>query len=215
MYRKGEMMKTDLKVMSIAVILVFILGGLSGAIQAHAQDEGPGAAPTKTRSTSSEYFSIRTMTTADGKSLEEMIISGPPKPPPGYELERVSVDPLQLDLAMAANTLIVPAYNWVFGCSAVSGSMIAAFYDRNGYSDIYTGPTNGGVMPLDSSVWSTWTDGVGATYPNNPLVASHNGVDGRIIRGSIDDYWVSYNSSAADPYITNGWTMHTLSLIHI
>jgi len=202
-------MKTDLKVMHIAVIMVFILGGLSEKIQANAQDEGPGAVPTKTPSTNSEYFSIHTITTEDGKSLDETIIGGPPNPPTGYELERVSVALPQPDQTMAINTLTVPAYDWVFGCSAVSGAMIAAYYDRNGFSDIYTGTTNGGVMPLDSSVWSTWTDGVGATYPNNPLVASHNGVDGRIIRGSIDNYWVSYESSALDPYITNGWTMHT------
>ncbi len=202
-------MKTDLKIINIAVTFLFILGGLRETIQAHAQDDGPGAVPTKTPSTNSEYFSIRTMTTEDGKSLEEMIISGPPNPPPGYELERVSVALPQPDQAMAINTLTVPAYDWVFGCSAVSGAMIAAYYDRNGFSDIYTGPTNGGVMPLDSSGWITWTDGVDATYPNNPLVASHNGVDGRTIRGSIDDYWVSYDSSADDPYITNSWTMHT------
>jgi hypothetical protein len=109
---------------------------------------------------------------------------------------------------MGARSLTVPAYNWVFGCSAVSGGMIAAYYDRNGYDNMYTGPTNGGVMPLDNSTWGTWSDGV-ATYPNIPLSASHNGVDGRTILGSIDDYWVQYGSSANDPYITGAWTQHT------
>ena len=46
------------------------------------------------------------------------------------------------------------------------------------------------------------------TYPNNPLIASHNGLDGRSTRGSIDDYWISYGSSASDPYITGAWTQH-------
>jgi hypothetical protein len=110
------------------------------------------------------------------------------------------------ELASSA-TLAVPAYDWVFGCSAVSGTMIAAYFDRNGLPDIYTGPTGGGVMPLDNSVWGSWTDGARETYPNNPLTATHNGVDGRTIRGSIDDYWVSYLSNSADPYVGQ-WAEH-------
>jgi hypothetical protein len=74
---------------------------------------------------------------------------------------------------------------------------------------MYTDPTNGGVMPLDSSSWPNWTDGHGDTYAQCPLTASRNGLDGRLTRGSIDDYWVAYNSSAQDPYFTNGWTQHT------
>jgi hypothetical protein len=201
--------RTYCKVLAIGVTLVLIFGALGETTQANAKGERLSVVPTQTPSGNSEYFSIRTITTEDGKSLDESIIGGPPKPPSGYELERVSVALPQPDQAMAINTLTVPAYDWVFGCSAVSGAMIAAYYDRNGYSDIYTGPTNGGVMPLDSSEWPTWTDGEGDTYPNNPLVASQNGVDGRTILGSIDDYWVSYLSSAADPYIAYSWAEHT------
>jgi hypothetical protein len=113
------------------------------------------------------------------------------------------------DKAAGVNTLTVPAFNWVFGCSSVSGAMIAGYYDRNGYPNIYAGPTNGGVMPLDNSSWPTWSDGVD-TYPNLPLAASHNGVDGRTTRGSIDDYWVQY-LSGSDPYITGSWTQHVWS----
>ena len=101
-----------------------------------------------------------------------------------------------------------PSYKWVFGCSAVSGAMISAYYDRNGYANMYTGPTSGGLMPLTDTAWPTWSDGY-ETYPNNPLIASHKNVDGRTTRGSIDDYWVKYGSSANDPYITGGWTQHT------
>ena len=31
--------------------------------------------------------------------------------------------------------------------------MIAAYYDQNGYPDIYTGPTNGSVMPITDTSW--------------------------------------------------------------
>ena len=85
--------------------------------------------------------------------------------------------------------------------------MIAGYYDNHGYANMYTGPTNGGVMPITDTSWPTWSDGF-VTYPNNPLIASHNGVDGRTIKGSIDDYWVKYGSTANDPYITGAWSQH-------
>jgi hypothetical protein len=33
-------------------------------------------------------------------------------------------------------------------------------------------------------------------------------LDGRTIRGSIDDYWVAYLSLDPDPYIGGGWAPH-------
>ncbi len=170
----------------------------AGVFPAQAQAAGPA---------SSKYYSVSTVPLADGKSLDKTVISGPPTPPPGFELQRQSVALPEPNVAGTVKTLTVPAFSWVFGCSAVSGSMIAGYYDRNGYPNMYTGPTAGGVMPLDNSSWPTFTDGVN-TYRNNPLAASKNGVDGRTSKGSIDDYWVSYVSTAPDPYITGAWTQH-------
>jgi hypothetical protein len=110
---------------------------------------------------------------------------------------------------MDSTTITVPAYSWIYGCSAVSAAMIAAFYDRNGYSDMYTGPTNSGVMPLDSSSWPVWIDGSGHAYRENPMIASRNELDGRAANGSLDDYWVSSRSAVQDPYITNSWAPHS------
>jgi uncharacterized repeat protein (TIGR01451 family) len=155
------------------------------------------------------YFSTQTITYNDGTTLVRSIINGPPQPPPGYEIEGAAVNLPEPNKEMGINTLTVPAYTWVFGCSSVSGAMIAGYYDRNGYPNMYAGPTNSGVAPLDDSSWPTWTDVTSTSYPNNPLIASHNGVDGRVTKGSIDDYWVSYLSSASDPYITGSWTQHT------
>ncbi len=149
------------------------------------------------------YFTSTTMTLPNGQSVDKNTINGPSTPPPGFEAERAAVV-----LPAAAKTLVVPAFNWVFGCSSVSGAMIAGYYDRNGFANMYTGPTGGGVTPLDNSSWGTWVDSVGDTYPNIPLAGSHNGVDGRTILGSIDDYWVGYGSSASDPYVTGSWTQH-------
>lgn len=159
-------------------------------------------------SADSPYSSIETLTMSDGSRIEKQTINGPPRPPEGYELERAAVLLPAADQPGAVNTLTVPAYSWVFGCSAVSAAMIAAFYDRNGYDYMYTGPTNGGIMPLvEDSSWGSWSDG-SDTYPNNPLIASHNGLDGRAVLGSLDDYWISYGSTAADPYLAGLWTEH-------
>ncbi len=152
----------------------------------------------------SPYLTLVRSTLPDGRELIGSRINGPPKPPPGSEEGReASILPLP-DRGIISS---FPSYSWVFGCSAVSGAMISCYYDNNSYTNMYTGPTNGGVMPLTDTSWSTWSDGF-VTYPNNPLVASHNGVDGRATFGSIDDYWIKYNSTAADPFIGN-WTEHT------
>ncbi len=157
--------------------------------------------------TNGDYFTETTITLKDGRQATGLIIHGPPHPPPGQV--RKTVDLPVPDTALGAASLDVPAFDWSFGCSATSGSMIAAYYDRNGYPNIYTGPTDGGVMPLNSSIWPNWTDGAGDTYGQCPLTASHSGLDGRTTHGSIDDYWVSYLSNAEDPFITNGWNQHT------
>jgi len=157
---------------------------------------------------SGQYYTASTVALADGTLVDGITINGPPSPPPGFEVERQAVSLPEPNIAAGVNTLTVPAFTWVFGCSSVSGAMIAGYYDRNGWSNMYTGPTNGGVMPLDNSSWPTWSDGY-QTYPNLPLAASKNGVDGRTSRGSIDDYWVKYGSTSPDPYITGGWTQHT------
>ena len=87
------------------------------------------------------YFSTQATTYSDGSVLERAIINGPPKPPPGF-LTRATVSLPAPVPEMGVNTLTdVPAFTWVFGCSAVSGSMIAGYYDRNGFPNIYTGGT--------------------------------------------------------------------------
>jgi len=159
--------------------------------------------------TTYQYFSERTIPLSNGTRLTASKISGPPVPPPGYALQRLTVAAPEPNPAAGVNTLAVPGFDWSFGCSATSGAMIAAYYDRNGFANMYTGPTNGGVMPLDSSSWPDWQDGYSDWYGQCPLIASHQGLDGRTTRGSMDDYWVGYGSGANDPYITNRWTQHT------
>ena len=154
----------------------------------------------------SEYFSVRTVV-LDGISIDEVIINGPPTPPPGYELATVELP--EPNIAAGLNVLAnVPAFSWCFGCSATSAAMIAGYYDRTGYGNMYAGPTNSGVMPLDNSSWGTWEDSNSDTRAQCPLSATRNGVDGRATKGHVDDYWIYYGQQGPDPWVGN-WTEHT------
>jgi len=104
----------------------------------------------------------------------------------------------------------VPAYSWSYGCGVTVGAMLFGYYDNIGYGDLYTGPANGGVCPMNNEeAWGTTTYAVAGNVTECPFAASHSGVEGRTTRGHVDDYWVDYGSSAPDPYITNGWLEHT------
>jgi hypothetical protein len=151
------------------------------------------------------WFTLETIVTDGPASIDRSVINGPPEPPAGAFRPAVEIPDTGTD---AETTLNVPAYNWSFGCSATSASMIAAFYDRTSHGDIYTGPTNGGVMPMDNSVWPAWIDTNGDTRFQCPLSATHNGLDGRVTNGHVDDYWDYYNQPGPDPYSGN-WAEHT------
>jgi uncharacterized repeat protein (TIGR02543 family) len=133
----------------------------------------------------------------DGKWIDQVIVPG--RPPEIYRAQAAAVP--EPKVAAGTNTLPnVPAFDWSYGCSATSAAMMFGYYDNMGYPNIYTGPTNGGVIPMTNAEWG---------YGECPLSATHQGIDGRTIRGHVDDYWVAYGSSSWDPYITGGWTEHT------
>ncbi len=210
-------MKALIKGFGIILALGILLVGVNAATRASAQT-GTGTQEITQVGTPiavNPYYTRVLGVTSDGMEIEADIINGPPIPPEGYSVQNQAVALPAPDVANGVNTLTVPPYTWEYGCSSVSGSMIAAYYDRNGYPNMYTGSTNGGLMPLvydpKDWPWSAWTETVGGqlyTYLNNPLIASHNGLDGRTTRGSIDDYWYAINSDN-DPYISGGWTPHT------
>jgi hypothetical protein len=207
--RRIIVMNRSVTALCLSVLLSIIVVSL--AFTAYAQSVAAKTPVTKGPVKEvNKHFSIQTITYSDGSMLNRSQIKGPPVPPPGYELERAAVALPEPNPAMRTNSLgEVPAYMWVFGCSAVSGAMIAGYHDRTTFPNMYAGPTDGGVIPLtEDSSWGTWTDIKGDQYPSNPLIASHNGLDGRATPGSIDDYWVSYLSNARDPYITKRRTQH-------
>jgi len=141
----------------------------------------------------SEYI-VRTFIDDDGNSIDEIIVPG--RPPKYHREPAVELpDPaLSDEINILSN---VPAFDWSYGCSATSGAMIAGFYDNGTYPNMYTGPTNGGVVPMNNSIWGSG---------ECPLSATHQGYDGLSVRGHVDDYWYSYGSTI-DPYYGN-WTEH-------
>jgi hypothetical protein len=136
----------------------------------------------------------------NGLEVEKIIVPG--KPPDHFRMP--PADPSESTYSLGD----VPAFSWCFGCSATSAAMMAGYYDRTSLPNCYTGPTNGGISPMDNSVWGTVVIG-GETRAQCPFSATRNGLDGRTTRGHVDDYWIQSNNAGPDPFIVNGWTEHT------
>jgi hypothetical protein len=144
----------------------------------------------------------------NGKTLEKIVVPGPPSPPAGFIRPSVANLPVP-NPAAGINVLTnVPASTWAFGCSATSASMMFGYYDNSGYASMYEGPANGGVFPMTNATWGTVSLS-GETRALNPLSATRNSLDGRTIRGHVDDYWIKYNNTDSDPFITGSWTEHS------
>ena len=95
----------------------------------------------------------------------------------------------------------VPDYEWHVACFGTATGNLMGYWDRHGFPNFYTGPTTGGAAPLDS---------FGNNYGIRSLWASQAGLDGRPANkpGHVDDYYVGYESTAADPYVTARRTEH-------
>ena len=138
------------------------------------------------------------LTRSWGSEIEVMRMGSYPERPAGYDASVVDVMP------QSAVTLSqVPTSTWTYGCSATSAGMIFGYYDRVGYANMYTGPTNGGVAPLTSLGQGTGTPISGSIS----IIATKNGFDGRTTKGHVDDYWISSGSAGPDPW-EGSWSEH-------
>jgi len=199
---KSATVKKFVSAFMALLICLTSLGGLSGNVFAQTKEQEVTYSDVEVIS---PYYSEQQITFSDGRQVTRSIINGPSEPLPEYQEEREASKITNMPMGTIAN---FPSYDWVYGCSAVSAAMIAGYYDRGDYTNLYTGPTGNGLMPLTDTSWPTWSDGY-STYPSNPLIASRNGTDGRTSRGSIDDYWVRYGHAGPDPYNTgSGWSQH-------
>jgi len=137
----------------------------------------------------------------DSTGRELTLITVPGKPPAGYRSPAATLTPGAVIIGD------VPAYDWSFGCAPTAASMAAGYYDNSGYDDIYVGPVNGGIMPMDNTIWGTVVIN-GQTLSQCPISATRQGLDGRVTRGHADDYWNYYENGDPDPYIVNNWVQH-------
>jgi len=173
-------------------------------------------------SIANQYYHLDSLSLSNGKIMDIVTINGPETPPlmvkrpvisnlsTNNESTNSSDSNVESTSESSSSILLeAPAFSWSFGCSATSGAMIAGYYDRHGYPYAYAGPTNEGKMPLDNSSWPDWTDDGGDTRHQTPLSATHDGLDGRVGRGHVDDYWIEYGNDDDDPFEANGWTEHT------
>jgi len=175
-------MERTAKISSI-VIIVALLAGSSGLFI-----PDPATAQTE------NVYLVRTFVDEQGRQIDEIIVPG--RPP---EIKAPVAAVPEPNSAMGINTLPnVPAFDWCHGCSATSAAMMFGHYDNHNYTNMYAGPTNGGVCPMNNSVWGSG---------ECPLSATHQGYDGLGEKGHVDDYWYAYNSTI-DPYYGN-WTEHT------
>jgi len=203
---KGNSMNRIGTVVLLLMVGICAFGSLSAVL---AQGEDGGAVSEanvfdpNTIVPASQYV-VRTFE-YEGQLIDEIIVDG--KPPVGYRAP-AALEP-EPNVAAGVNILTdVPAFDWSYGCSATSAAMMMGYYDRHGYPNMYTGPTNGGVCPLNNSVWGH-TSYPGVTCGECPLSATKQGIDGRASYGHVNDYWIDYGNAGPDPYVAGAWTEHT------
>lgn len=134
--------------------------------------------------------------------------SGASRPPRGAARRRVGLLSflagaclLQLQADENVHLTGVPDYRWHVGCYGTCTGNLIGYWDRHGFPEFYTGPTAGGVAPLDD---------FGSNGGIYNLWASKAGRDGRPADqpGHEDDYWIEYQSTADDPHVTAGRPEH-------
>jgi len=178
---------------ALAIIIIAALLTIGGSAS-FMPGTGPAIAQTE------NPYLVRTFVDEQGRQIDEIIVPG--RPPEIKAPVAAVPEPYP---AMGINTLSnVPAFDWSYGCSATSAAMMAGYYDNHNYTNMYAGPTNGGVCPMNNSVWGP---GINGSAAECPLSATHQGKDGLTTKGHVDDYWSSFGS-IIDPYYGN-WAEHT------
>ena len=132
-------MKKGWWVVTLCLVLVFsVVGGL--ATESTRADDGDKW---------SNPYLVETFIDEEERQIDVVIC---PLPPPKIKVKAAEIP--EPHIAAGTNSLSnVPAFDWCYGCSATSAAMMCGYYDRTGYSNMYAGPTNGGVCPMDNSVW--------------------------------------------------------------
>jgi len=195
-----------MKRISILLIIVTLIAWMVGCGQL-AYEATIDSTDTKVNQLNFEY-TTRALSSYESLSgndeIEMMLINSPPTPPVNVSHTIANVGHLTAS-AVVLND--VPTSEWTYGCTATSAGMLFGYYDRTGYPNMYTGPTNGGVCPLTDLGQGISTPIPGSCY----IIATENGLDGISSNAHVDDYWISYGSAGPDPWEGN-WPEHTWGL---
>ena len=204
---RGKKLKIICSLVILFTVAVMLLGGVS--VSSAQSDEEPQLASTSPATDAGNFsnsYLVRTFVDEEGREIDEVIVPG--RPP---EIKAAVATLPEPNLAMGINTLSnVPAFEWSYGCSATSAAMMMGYYDNTGYANMYMGPTNGGICPMNNSVWGV---GIGGSEGECPLSATHQGKDGRTTKGHVDDYWIQVGSTDLDPYIGNKAALFSYHLL--
>src|SRR5688572_33424216 len=88
----------------------------------------------------------------------------------GFICSLVCLSTLPLRADTDVYLLGTPDYQWYAGCFGTATGNLMGYWDRQGFADFYTGPTAGGVAPLDN---------FGTNVGIRSLWANRAGFDGR------------------------------------
>jgi len=198
----------------LCLVLAFsVTGGLvTGSAWADDQDSPPGQKLTQVSVTTHVDEQgridqiVRTYVDEQGRTVEEVVICGLP---PDVKVEAAALPERDIQGGITSLAANVPANYWTNGCSPTSAGMMCGYYDRTGYSNMYTGPYGSGLYPLNNvTAWGAPVLYNGAWQAYCPVTASRNGVDGRPTKGHVDDYFGPMGTPGDDPYFGN-WTEHS------
>jgi len=135
------MMRNILFFVLVACLLVCVFTGEATAASAGAGARGGGAGLVHRPGGPTTYGDD--LTSQELAQIELMMMDSPPQPPAGEERPVVTV------FQKSATMLPVPTSTWTFGCSATSAGMMFGYFDRNGWPNMYTGPTKQWRCPPD------------------------------------------------------------------
>jgi hypothetical protein len=88
----------------------------------------------------------------------------------------------------------VSPLKWAYGCSATAAAMIAGYYDRMQYREMYSTANN--EFPVSDKNDDVWTT---SQHFDCPLSVTKNGIDGRTTDGHVDHFYVATDHSGDDP----------------
>ncbi|MEJ2740745.1 MAG: hypothetical protein P8105_13120 [Dehalococcoidia bacterium] len=97
-----------------------------------------------------ESEAVDLVTGNQGRQLVRVRVSGKPAPDPVMSSASSSTGITPKTASHSNRLSEVPAFDWCYGSSPTAAAMLFGYYDRNGYADMYTGPANNGVCPLNN-----------------------------------------------------------------